>query len=175
MQIRNNLKKRVLGLFMLILVFSLSPIMISKSESGEITIKGTNHFGFNLGILDEETKVQWNINVTNGVNINLYIAESAQYELYIKDLSWSPVYENTSRTIHRNFNPQEFDEKTLFTIPTKANWTLVLENSNQADALVTFDIGIYVQIGGFTLIPGLLGLSLALLLFKRRKKLSLPK
>ena len=174
MQIRNNLNKPALGLLMLMLIFS-SPSMISKSESGEITIKGTSHYTFYLGILDEESKVQWNINVTNGVSINLYIAEVAQYELYVKDLSWSPVYENTSRTIHRNFNPQKFDEKTLFVIPTQANWTLVLENSNQADALVTYDVGIYVQIGGFTLIPGLLGLSLALFLFKRRKKKTLLK
>lgn len=151
------------------LIFS-SPSLISKSESGEITIKGTSHYTFYLGILDAESELQWNINVINGVSISLYIAEVAQYELYVKNLSWSPVYENTSRTIHRNFNPQEFDEKTLFVIPTQANWTLILENSNQADALVTYDIGIYVQIGGFTLIPGLLGLSLVLFLFKRRKK-----
>ncbi|MFQ6124742.1 MAG: hypothetical protein ACE5R6_09090 [Candidatus Heimdallarchaeota archaeon] len=175
MQIRNNLNNQALGLLLLLLIFLSSPLMISNSKSGEITIKGTSHYAFTLGILDDDTKVQWDINVTNGISVSLYIAEAAQYELYVKDLPWSPVYENTSRTLHRNFNPQKFDEKSLFTIPTKANWTLVLENSNQADALVTYDIGIYVQIGGFTLILSLLGLFLAIVLFKRRKKESLPK
>ncbi len=174
MQIRNNLYKPALGLLMLMLIFS-SPPMIAKSESGEITIKGTSHYAFYLGILDKGSKVQWNINVTNGVSISLYIANITQYELYVKNTSWSPKYENKSRTIHRNFNPQKFDEKTLFEIHTQANWTLVLENLNQADALVTYDIGIYVQIGGFTLIPGLLGLSLALFLIRRRKKKSILK
>ena len=159
MEIQKNLNKRALWLLMLMLVFSSSTIMISIAGNEQITVKGTSHYVFFLGILDKEYIVEWNITVTNGVSISLYIANASQYERYADDpLSWSPEYENRSRTIHDH----------QYKIPHQANWTLVLENPNQADALVTYDFP-PKQIGGFTIITGLLGLTMAMFVIKRRK------
>jgi len=142
----------------MLILFS-SPTITARSGSGEILVKGTGHYTFILGILDEGTIVKWHI-TTNDVSISLYIAERPQYLQYAAGMSWSPVYENESRTIHDH----------QYTIPNQANWTLVLENSNQADAQVTYDINIPVKIPSFTAIPALLGLLLAPIVRKRRRK-----
>ena len=160
MQIRSNCSNRAImpTIVFMFLLFS-TPVMNSRAGSGEIVIGGTHHYVFVLGFLEEGTPVAWAITTGEG-NINMYIAEVAQYEKYADNMSWLPVYENMSRSTHAH----QYD------IPLFTNWTLVLENPNQADVQVTYDINVPITIPGLLAIPTVLGFAMILIVRKKRTK-----
>ena len=158
MKIRRNSCKRELmpALVFILILFSITTLSVSGNNES-FTIKGNQHYVFVLGVLDSDNTITWYIN-TSGVSLGLYIAEISQYKQFSADRAWEPIYENASRTLHNH----------QFTIPSLANWTLVLENTNTEDALVTFEINIPISIPSFTIFPVIFGLSLILILRKKR-------
>ena len=159
MKIRRNSCKRVLmpALVFILILFSITTLSVSGNDES-FTIKGKQHYVFVLGVIDQDNTVIWHIN-TSGVSLGLYIAEFSQYKQFAAGIAWEPVYENASRTLHNH----------QYTIPSLANWTLVLENTNTEDALVTYEINIPISIPSFTIFPVILGLSLILILRKKRR------
>jgi len=158
MQIQSKCCNRaIIPTIMLMFIVFTTPIVTSRAGSGEIIIEGTQHYVFVLGVLEEGTPVSWTITTDEG-NINLYIAEIAQYEKYADGMAWLPVYENMSRSTHEH----------QFEIPLLTNWTIVLENPNQADVQVTYDINVPITIPGLLAIPTLLGFVMILIVRKKR-------
>ena len=144
-------------LMFILILFSITTLSVSGNDES-FTIKGNRHYVFILGVIDQDNTVTWHIN-TSGVSLGLYIAEFSQYKQFAAGMAWEPVYENASRTLHNH----------QYTIPSHANWTLVLENTNTEDALVTYEINIPINIPSFTIFPVILGLSFILILRKKRR------
>ena len=146
------------ALVFILILFSITTLSVSGNDES-FTIKGEKHYVFVLGVIDQDNTVTWHIN-TSGVSLGLYIAEFSQYEQFAAGMAWEPVYENASRTLHNH----------QYTIPSHANWTLVLANTNTEDAeVMTYEINIPISIPSFTIFPVILGLSLILILRKKRR------